>query len=98
VVLVVCGTFLLLVITFFLLKIIICNKIKQLRKKHGYSQEEVAEMLNMGQNTYSQLESGKTKLDIERLHQIACLYKVSLNELLSELPTPHNLIHQPRTE
>ena len=29
---------------------------------HGYSQEDVAVLLNMGQNTNSKLESGKTKL------------------------------------
>ncbi|OSZ73707.1 hypothetical protein CAP36_17010 [Chitinophagaceae bacterium IBVUCB2] len=66
----------------------ICQKIKDLRKKHGYSQEEVASLLNIGQNTYSQLESGKTKIDIERLHQIAVLYKIPLHMLLGELPPP----------
>jgi transcriptional regulator with XRE-family HTH domain len=43
-------------------------------------------MLNMSQNAYSLLESGKTKLDIERLYQIAWLYEISIYELLGELP------------
>ncbi len=60
----------------------ICKKIKALRKKYNYSQEEVAEVLNMSQNTYSEFESGKTKLDIERLSQIAALYNISVSELL----------------
>ena len=60
------------------LKIVICGKIKQLRNQHSYSQEDVAIVLNMGQTTYSQLESGKTKIDIERLYQIAHLYKIHI--------------------
>ena len=69
-------------------KLSICQKLKDLRKKHGYSQEELAELLHIGQNTYSQLESGKTKIDIERLHQIAKLYKVPLHLFLDELSPP----------
>jgi transcriptional regulator with XRE-family HTH domain len=70
------------------LKEAICRKIKILRKKYGYSQEDVAVLLNMGQNTYSQIESGKTKIDIERLQQIALLYKISVHDILEELPPP----------
>ncbi len=69
-------------------KAVILQKIKELRRKHSYSQQEVSELLNMGQNTYSDLESGKTKLDIERLYQIADLYKVHLNVILGEIPPP----------
>jgi transcriptional regulator with XRE-family HTH domain len=68
------------------MKVTICERIKTLRKKHGYSQEKLAEMLNMGQNTYSDLESGKRKLDIERLFQIAQFYKISINRLLEDPP------------
>lgn len=70
------------------MKIIICQKIKQFRKKHGYSQETVAILLNIEQNTYSRLERGETKIDIERLLQIAQLYKISVHDLLDELHPP----------
>lgn len=63
------------------------EKLKPLRKKHGYSQEEVAEALHMSQNNYSLIETGKTKLDIERLFSIAAFYKISVYELL-EISTP----------
>jgi transcriptional regulator with XRE-family HTH domain len=69
---------------------IICQKIKELRKKHGYSQEDLAILLNMEQNTYSRLERGETKIDIERLAQIAQLYKVSIHDLLEELLPPRS--------
>lgn len=67
-------------------KAAILQKIKDLRKKNNYSQQDVAELLNMNQNTYSDFESGKTKLDIERLYQIAALYKIQLSVLLNESP------------
>lgn len=70
------------------MKNFICQKIKQLRKKHGYSQEIVAILLNMEQNTYSRLERGETKIDIERLLLIARLYKISIHDLLEGLPPP----------
>lgn len=70
------------------LKEAICKKIRTLRKKHGYSQEDVAVLLNMSQNTYSQLESGNTKIDVERLYHIARLYKISVQDILEELPPP----------
>lgn len=64
------------------MKFVICERIKSLRKKHGYSQFDIADMLNMSQNAYSELESGKRRLDIERLEQIATHYKITLLQLI----------------
>ena len=61
---------------------------KLLRKKHGFSQEDVAINLHIEQNTYSRMERGETKLDVERLQQIASLYKISVYDLLEALPPP----------
>lgn len=63
----------------------ICKKIKELRKQHACTQQEVADSLNMSQNAYSMLEAGHTKIDIERLQQIAEFYKISVNNLFEEL-------------
>lgn len=65
----------------------ICEKLKALRIKNGYSQEDVAEALYISQNTYSLLETGKTRLDIERLFLIAEFYKISVYELIELSPT-----------
>ena len=54
----------------------IANKIRTLRNAKGYSQEYVAAKLNINQNTYSKIESGQTKLTIERVEQLAQLYEV----------------------
>lgn len=45
--------------------------IKNLRSKKGLSQYEVAELLNISQSTYFQIENGKTELTVKRLYQIA---------------------------
>jgi transcriptional regulator with XRE-family HTH domain len=65
---------------------VICEKLKSLREKHGYAQQEVADALNMSQNAYSLLENGITKLDVERLYAIAEFYKVSIHYLLERSP------------
>ncbi|HYM94149.1 MAG TPA: helix-turn-helix transcriptional regulator [Chitinophagaceae bacterium] len=67
---------------------IICEKLKFLREKNDYSQEDVADALHISQNTYSLLETGKTKLDIERLFEIAEFYKVPVYYLLDIPPAP----------
>lgn len=47
-----------------------------LRETNGYSQEYVAGKLNINQNTYSKLETGQSKLTVERMKQLAELYDV----------------------
>ncbi|MFM2369774.1 MAG: helix-turn-helix protein, partial [Bacteroidota bacterium] len=39
--------------------------------KAGYSQIDIAELINIEQNTYSDLETGKRKIDLERILQLA---------------------------
>ncbi len=58
------------------------HKLKQLRKQRGLSQLEVADSLHMTQNTYSNLETGKCKMDIEILYRFSEFYKKQPAELL----------------
>mgnify|MGYP003952540319 CR=1 FL=1 len=62
------------------------ERLRQLRKKKGLTQQEIAEQLHMSQNAYSLLESGKTKLDIQRLHLLAQFYKLSIYYIIDYLP------------
>ncbi len=55
-----------------------------LRESKDYSQEYVADVLNINQKTYSSLESGKSKLTVDRIHQLADLYHVKPDYFLSE--------------
>lgn len=55
------------------------NRIKELRKSAGLTQEKVCEDLGMLQRTYSDYESGRIKLPIDRLIELARYYNVSMN-------------------
>ena len=57
-------------------------RIKELREKGGYTQSEVAELLHIRQNTYSQYESGKRQLPISFLIELARFYKTSTDYIL----------------
>lgn len=58
------------------------DKIKTLREINHWTQEEMAEKINMSKNGYSKLERGETKLNIERLEQIANVFNLDLAELV----------------
>ncbi|WPR77392.1 helix-turn-helix transcriptional regulator [Algoriphagus sp. NG3] len=55
-----------------------------LRESNDYSQEYVADVLDIAQKTYSNLESGKSKLTLDRIHQLSKLYHVKPDYFLSE--------------
>ncbi len=71
------------------MKFKIAQKLKSLRKKKGLTQQKIADFLHMSQNAYSLLEAGKSKIDIERLYQVAAFYEVAVYDILENLPTPH---------
>jgi transcriptional regulator with XRE-family HTH domain len=56
--------------------------LKNLREERRISQEAVAFNLKITQSTYAKLESGKTKLSVERLLAIATYFKVDVRDLL----------------
>ena len=57
-------------------------RIKELREENGLTQTQVAEFLNVKQNTYSQYETEKRQLSIEVLIKLSKLYKVSTDYIL----------------
>lgn len=54
-----------------------------LRKLNGYSQEQVAEKIDISRQAYAKWESGTTIPDINKATLIAKLYGVSLDSLVS---------------
>lgn len=64
-------------------------KVKRLRKDRGLSQAEMADALHIALKTYQNIEGGITRIDIERLSQIANVLKVTLHELVGEERAPH---------
>lgn len=59
------------------------DKIRFMRQLKGWSQEEMAEKLEMSVNGYANIERGETDVQISRLEQIAKLFSVDLTELMS---------------
>lgn len=60
------------------------NNLNNLRKKEGYSQEELANKLNVTRQTISKWELEQTTPDLKDLKNIANVFNISLNELVSE--------------
>ena len=58
------------------------NKILKLRKEKGYSQEDLAEKLNVTRQTISNWELGSTQPNPEQLKGLSKILNVSIDELL----------------
>ena len=57
-------------------------RIRSFREAKGYTQEYMAEMLDICQSTYANLESGKSSLSIDRLLEIAEILELDFHQLL----------------
>lgn len=54
-------------------------RIRALREDHDYTQAYIASLLNIGQRTYSDYESGKTRIPLESMVKLAEFYNVDMN-------------------
>lgn len=63
---------------------ILADKIIQLRKKSGWSQEELAQQLNVTRQSVSKWEGGQSVPDLERVLQMSRLFGVSTDYLLKD--------------
>lgn len=63
------------------------NKLYDLRKRNGLSQEELANKLNVTRQTISKWELGESTPDMEKLIMIRDLFDISLDELVLDVPT-----------
>ena len=57
------------------------NKIMQLRKKSGLSQEKLAEEIGVARQTISKWELGETYPDLKQAKELSKIFNVSLDEL-----------------
>lgn len=60
------------------------NKIRAVRTQQKISQEQMAEHLALTPQAYSKIESGKTKLSLDRIQQIAHILNIDVTELISD--------------
>lgn len=64
------------------------ERLLELRNKHGLTQQQVAELLDVGRTTYAMYEQGKREMDYELLIKLADHYKVSLDYLFGRTENP----------
>lgn len=58
------------------------EKIRQIRLSKGYSQENLADLLNISTTAYGDIERNKTELTISRANDIAKILEISVVDLL----------------
>ena len=61
---------------------ILADKVMTLRKKNGWSQEELAEKLNISRQSVSKWESGATIPELDKLIAMSKLFGTSVGSLL----------------
>lgn len=66
-------------------------KIRKIREYRDYTQQYMADSLELSQNAYCKIENGTTKLTIDRLETIATILDVPLESLLSSEKQTFNI-------
>ncbi len=61
------------------------NRVRALRKKHTWTQVELADMLGIDRSYLSEIETGKKDPSLRVLKTIADGFKLSLSQLLRRL-------------
>ncbi|MDF2543726.1 MAG: transcriptional regulator, family [Herbinix sp.] len=67
-----------------------CDKLIQLRREKGYSQEQLADMLNISRQSVSKWEAGQSMPELSKLLILSDVFSVSVDYLLKEDQIDHN--------
>ena len=70
--------------------------LKRLRKIHQYTQEKVAEKINVSRQSIAKWEQGETTPDIDSLIKLAKLYNVSLDHLVNHSEEESGIVIPPK--
>ena len=60
------------------------ERLRNLRKYMGLTQEQVAEILSVGRDAILRIEKGDRKIDLQELMNFSKLYNISMDELTME--------------
>jgi transcriptional regulator with XRE-family HTH domain len=60
------------------------SKIRRMREENKWSQQVIAEQLNISIPAYSKIETGVTDVNLSRLEQIAQLFKTEIASLFTD--------------
>lgn len=62
-------------------------RLRDLREDNDITQSQIASVLNIKQNTYSQYENGKRQIPLELLWKLADYYNTSIDYLVGRTNT-----------
>ncbi len=60
------------------------QKLRKLRNQKGFSQEYLADRLNISQKTYSNMENDRTSISVEILKQLSSELEVDMIDLITD--------------
>ena len=55
------------------------ERMREIREVHSLTQQKIADLLHIGQRTYADYESGKTRIPVDSLLVLARYYNVSVD-------------------
>lgn len=55
------------------------ERIREIREDNSLTQQKIADLLHIGQRTYADYESGKTRIPVDNLLILAKFYDVSMD-------------------
>ncbi len=70
---------------------IVSKHLQILRKKHHYTQDDLAEQLNVSRQAVSKWETGVSVPDLESLLRISKLYDITINDILEPKIQPERI-------
>lgn len=67
------------------------ERIRDIREDNYLTQQKIADLLHVGQRTYADYESGKTRIPVDSLMILARFYDVSMDYIsgASNIKTPY---------
>ena len=67
------------------------ERIREIREDNSLTQQKIADLLHIGQRTYADYESGKTRIPVDNLIKLARFYNVSMDYIsgVSDLKTEY---------
>lgn len=61
------------------------EKLYELRKEKGFSQEELADKLNVARQTISKWENGTTTPDTNNLIELSNIFEISIDDFVGKI-------------
>jgi len=75
---------------------LLSGRIRSIREQLGYSQERLAELLNVSRVTVSQIEAGRRKLSASDLKKLSDIFQIPADYLLNPEKEPEVIIQEVR--